>query len=428
MTRWGELVDLEQRTVSPRVFTDPDVYRAEQEHLFARCWLYVGHESRIPQPGDFVTNYMGEEPVIVCRDGDGRVRVLVNSCRHRGMRVCRTDAGNTRTFQCPYHGWTYDVQGRLVGVPQYQEAYHGELKREEWGLLEVPQVGSYRGLIFASFDKETESLDTYLGEMKWYLDVVLSRTAGGWVTLPGVHKWSLRGNWKLAAEQFGGDNYHVTAGHESMARLGLVPPGKTSGDEPWVRDFEVSTEKGHGWINLAIPDPPEVAEILGPYLARVREEAKQRLQPAQHALIGTTYVGTIFPNCSIISFNGMTSIRLWQPRGPRSMEVWSWGLIECDAPPAVAEMARKMQILTFSPTGIFEQDDGEMWGESVEAMGGVYRRQFPLNYQMGAGYGRRDPEKPGLIHPPSTEIGVFGFYERWRALMSNGTEGRVWTR
>jgi hypothetical protein len=153
----------------------------------------------------------------------------------------------------------------------------------------------------------------------------------------------------------------------------------------------------------------------------VRAEARQRLQPAQSALIGCTHVGTIFPNCSVISFAGFSSVRLWHPRGPRHMEVWSWGLVERDAPPAVVELARKMQILTFSPSGIFEQDDGEMWGESVEAMGGVYRRRFPLNYQMGAGHGRRDPEKPGLIHPPSTEISVFGFYERWRALMSDGT-------
>jgi 3-phenylpropionate/trans-cinnamate dioxygenase alpha subunit len=359
MAECDELVDLEHRTVSPRVFTDPDVYRAEQERVFARCWLYVAHESQIPQPGDFVTNYMGEESVIVCRDTDGRVRVFVNSCRHRGMRICRTDTGNTRMFHCPYHGWTYDVRGRLVGVPQYQEAYYGELKREEWGLLEVPRVESYRGFIFASFAEGVESLDAYLGEMKWYLESVLNRTAAGWMTLPGVHKWSLKGNWKLAAEQFSGDNYHVMAGHESMARLGLFPAGKTSGDEPWVRDFEVRTDQGHGWINLAIPDPPAVAEVLGPYHTRVRAEARQRLQPAQSALIGCTHVGNIFPNCSVISFAGFSSVRLWHPRGPKRIEVWSWGLVERDAPPAVVELARKMQILTFSPSGIFEQDDGE---------------------------------------------------------------------
>jgi len=422
MAEWDELVDLEHRTVSPRVFTDPDVYRAEQDRVFGRCWLYVAHESQIPQLGDFVTNYMGEESVIVCRDADGQVRVFVNSCRHRGMRICRTDTGNTRMFHCPYHGWTYDVQGRLVGVPQYQEAYYGELKREEWGLLAVPRVESYRGFIFASFAEGMESLDTYLGEMKWYLDSVLNRTAAGWVVLPGVHKWSLKGNWKLAAEQFGGDNYHVMAGHESMGRLGLVPPGKTSGDEPWVRDFEVRTDKGHGWINLAIADPPEITEVLGAYQTRVQAKARQRLKPAQSALVGCTHVGNIFPHCSLLSFAGFLTVRLWHPRGPKRMEVWSWGLVEREAPPAVVELARKMQILTFSPSGIFEQDDGEMWGECVEAMGGVYRRRFPLNYRMFFVNGSAATEKPGLIHPPSTEISVFGFYERWRTLMDDGTK------
>ncbi len=425
MTEWDELVDLRRRTVSPRVFTDPEVYGAEQERIFARCWLYVAHDSQIPRPGDFVTNYMGEEPVIVCRDADGRVRVFINSCRHRGMRLCRLDAGNTRMFQCPYHGWTYDGQGQLVGVPQYHEAYYGELKREEWGLLEVPRVESYRGFIFASLAEAGENLDAYLGEMKWYLDIVLNRTAAGWVMLPGVHKWSVKGNWKLAAEQFGGDNYHTMAGHESMVRLGLLPPDKTSGDEPWVRDFQVRTDKGHGWINLAVADPPAITEATGAYQARVQAEAGHRLRPAQSALVGCTYVGTVFPHCSLLSFAGFLTVRLWQPRGPKRLEVWSWGLVEREAPPAVIELARKMQILTFSPSGIFEQDDGEMWGESVEAMGGVYRRRFPLNYQMGAGHGRRDPEKPGLIHPPSTEIGVFGFYEQWRALMSGETEAQA---
>jgi len=309
----------------------------------------------------------------------------------------------------------------LVGVPQYQEAYYGELKREEWGLLEVPRVESYRGLIFASFAEEGETLDTYLGGMKWYLDIVLNRTAAGWAMLPGVHKWSLKGNWKLAAEQFAGDNYHVMAGHESMVRLGLIDQ-RTFVGQPWTRDFEARLEKGHGWITLTMADSPAVAEVSGAYQAQVQAEARRRLSPAQSDLVGCIYVGTVFPNFSLLSFAGFVTVRLWRPRGPKRMEVWSWGLVEPEAPPAVVGLARKMQILTFSPSGIFEQDDGEMWGECVEAMGGAYRRRFPLNYQMGAGHGRRDPERPGLLHPPPTEISVFGFYERWRALMSNDTE------
>jgi 3-phenylpropionate/trans-cinnamate dioxygenase alpha subunit len=400
------------------VFTDSELYRLEQERVFGRCWLYVAHESQLPHSGDFVTNFMGEEPVIVCRDTEGRVRVFVNSCRHRGMRVCRVDAGNARTFQCPYHGWAYDVRGRLVGVPQHQEAYHGQLNREEWGLIEVPRVATYRGLIFASFADDIEPLESYLGELAWYLDLLLDRTAGGWVLLPGVHKWTLKGNWKLAAEQFTGDNYHAVAAHESMVKSGILDQSTFVG-EPWKRDFQVATERGHGWLNLTMADSPEIAQVTGAYQAHVQAEARQRLSPAQSDLVGCIYVGSVFPNFSLISFVGFAAIRLWQPRGPDRMDVWSWGMVERDAPPEVQALARKMQVLTFSPSGIFEQDDGAMWGESVEAMGGFYRRRFPLNYQMGTGHGRRDPERPGLLHAPPTEIGIFSFYERWLTLMSN---------
>ena len=122
MTDWSHLIDLEKCTVSLRVFVDEEVYRDEQERVFGRCWLYLAHESQLPNPGDFVTHYMGEESVLVCRTASGKSRVCLNSCRHRGARMCRLDAGNAKAFTCPYHGWTYDNQGRLIGVPQFKEA------------------------------------------------------------------------------------------------------------------------------------------------------------------------------------------------------------------------------------------------------------------------------------------------------------------
>jgi phenylpropionate dioxygenase-like ring-hydroxylating dioxygenase large terminal subunit len=111
-----KLIDLERKTVSPQVFADPEVHRLEQERIFTRCWLYVGHESQLPNPGDFIAGFMGEEPVIVCRGADRQIRVFLNSCRHRGMLVCRVEEGNAKFFRCPYHGWTYDLEGQLTGV------------------------------------------------------------------------------------------------------------------------------------------------------------------------------------------------------------------------------------------------------------------------------------------------------------------------
>ncbi len=415
----AHLVDLTERTVSPKLFVDPDIYRAEQENIFTQCWLYVGHESQIPHSGDFVTGYMGEEPIILCRDPDAKTRVFLNSCRHRGMTVCQQESGNARSFQCPYHGWTYGLRGNLAGVPDHATAYHGELDRAQWGLIEAPKVAAYHGLVFASFNARAPSLEDYLGDIRWYLDMLLDRTPGGMRMLPGTHRWTLNANWKFGAEQFLGDNYHTMWAHKSQ----WPKDAKIVGDPQ--TDFEVRTKQGHGWINFRFPESPEVAAILASYWDWVRREASTRLTPLQVAQIGCVHVGTVFPNVSVISFLGFLSVRLWQPRAPDRVDVWSWQMIERDAPDEAIDFARDVLVRTFSPTGIFEQDDGEMWSMCTRTLNGPYRRRFPLNYQMGAGHAQRDGERPGELHEPPTEIGVFGFYERWRELMANGlADGR----
>jgi phenylpropionate dioxygenase-like ring-hydroxylating dioxygenase large terminal subunit len=101
----GALVDLKRGVVSRELFVNDEIYAQEQERIFARSWLFVGHESQIPRPGDYFVSCMGEESVILTRDQRQQVHVFLNTCRHRGMKVCRYDEGNTAVFTCPYHGW-----------------------------------------------------------------------------------------------------------------------------------------------------------------------------------------------------------------------------------------------------------------------------------------------------------------------------------
>ena len=126
------MVDMRSGEVSREVFVDEAIYRQEQERVFARAWLFVGHETQIPNPGDFFLSRMGEESVILTRDASNQVRVLLNTCRHRGMRVCRYDEGNTTAFQCPYHGWTYTLDGKLIGVQKYDRAYQPPFDKDQW--------------------------------------------------------------------------------------------------------------------------------------------------------------------------------------------------------------------------------------------------------------------------------------------------------
>ncbi len=114
------LVDLKHGVISREIFVSEDIYQQELEQLFARAWLFVGHESQVPKPGDYFVSCMGEESVILTRDSQQRIHVFLNTCRHRGMKVCRYDEGNTAVFTCPYHGWSYATDGRLVGVPYYK--------------------------------------------------------------------------------------------------------------------------------------------------------------------------------------------------------------------------------------------------------------------------------------------------------------------
>jgi phenylpropionate dioxygenase-like ring-hydroxylating dioxygenase large terminal subunit len=251
------LVDAKSGLIGRRIFIEPEIYEQELERIFARCWLFLCHESQIPRPGDFLTTYMGEDPVVVMRDNEGRVRAFLNVCRHRGNRLCRADAGNAATFTCAYHGWTYRNDGRLVGVPYLKEAYHGELQRERWGLTPVAQLDSNKGLLFATFDPEAPSLREYLGEMTWYLDAFFDRREGG-IEVIGSHKWVIPCNWKFPAENFGGDLYHVEWSHLSAIETGFSSGAST---KPEIAGSAVSPGNGHVVICFGpndVIDPPDL--------------------------------------------------------------------------------------------------------------------------------------------------------------------------
>src|SRR5262249_18396829 len=147
-------------------------------------------------------------PVILVRSSDDRVRVLLNTCTHRGSLVCRHPAGNAKIFQCLYHAWTFANDGRLIGVPG-EDAYTSAFDRTGLGLAGPARVEAYRGFVFMAFDPGIEDLPTYLAGAREYLDLVCDQSDAGMDVVSGTQKYSIRANWKLLVEN-SIDGFHVT--------------------------------------------------------------------------------------------------------------------------------------------------------------------------------------------------------------------------
>ena len=408
------LVDVEHGLVSRRIFIEPEIYRQELERIFARCWLFLCHDTQIPHPGDFFTTYMGEDAVLVTRGQDGEVRAFLNVCRHRGTRLCRADAGNSASFTCAYHGWTYRNDGRLVGVPSFNEAYYGELDREQWGLVPVARLDSIHGLIFATFDATAPPLREYLGPMTWYLDAMFDRREGGIEVLGGVHKWVMPCNWKFAAENFGGDGYHLGWSHGSGILTGFdtAPTAQTD-----VTGTLAYLGNGHDMI-LVGPEALDGApsqEVID-YEREIRAAARQRLGPRWDVI--KPIAGTLFPNLSVLR-GGSRTFRIWHPRGPEKTEVWSWVYTDKAAPRHVKKAIRYDGMRTFSMAGNLEQDDMDNWQECTRTCRGAVTSRYPLNTQMGLGHDHyRTDLNAWASDFPLSENNHRNFYGHWANMIT----------
>jgi phenylpropionate dioxygenase-like ring-hydroxylating dioxygenase large terminal subunit len=354
-----DLFDEAEGVISSRIYADPALYALELERVFAKSWLVVAHEGHVPAPGDYFASYMAEDPVIVVRQKDGSVRVLLNQCRHRGMKLCRTDAGRARGFMCSYHGWAYDLAGNLVNVPLEAESFP-RLDKSQWGVRQA-RVEVYKGLIFATWNPDAPPIREYLGDAAFYVDCLLDRSEAGYEPIGGVFKWTIPCNWKFAAEQFASDMYHAVFSHSSP-QLAMEIDGPRP-DSTKMPGGQFRSEQGHGtgfhlndlqWT-LRAAQSGEFVPGFDPMAPRAR--VAERLGEARSLMMAQHM--TLFPNFSMLSI--FDTFRIWHPRGPDAVEVWAFGMVDKAAGEAEREQARISTLRTFSPAGTWEQDDGENW-------------------------------------------------------------------
>jgi phenylpropionate dioxygenase-like ring-hydroxylating dioxygenase large terminal subunit len=358
-------------------------------------------------------------------------------CLHRGMQVCRAEAGHASTFRCPYHAWTYRNDGRLIGLPFHRDAYGGDagFVKEGQTLLPAPALGICNGMVFVNLDPDAPPLLDWLGDFRFYLDLYTRQSEGG-VELRGPQRWRVASNWKIGAENFAGDSYHTPHTHQSVVEIGLFgepkpnqrkegvlyhagPGGGTTYKLP-PGDFE------HGLRHVGYPD-----EMI--------RSMDATWSGGQRDLVGRSgfmvSAATLFPNLSFvhnwpqIDETGRAvpfiSLRVWQPVGPGETEVLSWFAVDRDAPEDFKRASYKAYLMCFGSTGMFEQDDVENWVSITETARGSMARRLLLNSRMGLDHdGRPIPSPyPDFAGPGVAYQGYGEFNQRhWLALWADAVE------
>lgn len=402
-------------------FQDDRVFRAEMERIFTRSWVFVGHESEIPNSGDFVLRRIGLDQVIVSRTGDRVVHVLLNHCRHRGAPVCAEDSGNATRFRCPYHGWIFKNDGDFVGAPLSSDAYGTRPDPKKWGLLKAPKVEILHGLIFANLDPDAPTLREYLGGAAWMLDAAFGIHPDGFQVLAPPERFIIRADWKSGAENFSGDSYHVQTAHYSATLSNYTPFDlRQNGDAAHGFLFD----NGHSFIGHAFEGlaywglPAEIREQLD--LSGLDDVQRKMLETDPPS------IGTIFPNLSYLrspsaSAPGRapvpyTDLRVWQPLEPGVMEMWHWQLeFTCASEDYKRESYLAGQF-GFGSGGIVESDDTILWEGVARYALSPWARKEQVELHYGQKRTEPDPDwqGPGKHYP--TTYGEYmqeGFWRRW---------------
>jgi nitrite reductase/ring-hydroxylating ferredoxin subunit len=410
------LFDVSSGYIDRRLFEDEALYKLELERIFARGWNFVAHESQIPHPGDYFITYIGADEVIVARDRDLQVNVMINSCRHRGNTLCRAEFGRAGSFLCSYHGWNFGLNGDLIAVPGIKDYYNGDFDKSKWGLRKAAKVEGIHGFYFATFDADAPSLHDYLGDVgRAGLGMAASR--GELELIDGIQKNTIDCNWKFTIDNQW-DWYHVMFSHSSASASGFI-----NLSDALFPDSQLSMlgEYGHA--------------IGGPGVPRQLQDQYEQMSPEQREaafgdnllgirageaidLMGKTAVRSvghplIFPNFWVFMGGAQCCLRI--PRGPRETEIWWFTFARKGASPEERASATRWAIHMVGPTGLLEQDDGENWSHSTRGSFGHIHKQ--LGHTMSMGLNQAEvvvgPGGQAAIEGPINEHPQRWFYQAW---------------
>lgn len=402
----------------PALYHDPAIFEAELERIFYKTWVWVAHESELPKPGDFKTALIGRQPVIVSRDRAGTVHVLENRCRHRGATVCEKQKGNAKVFTCPYHSWSYGLDGALRALP-YGDGYEGLMDKTELPLVSL-KVGIYQGLIFASFNQDIEPLEDFLGGAKPWIDLFMKQGAGYPVKANGEHRFKFKGNWKIQLENTT-DLYHFPVVHKSWLKsideeaASSITSFMTS-DEAFCR----SLGNGHS-LAVLVPDLIDLDKDDGKPLPERYEELAASLAKSYppeevrrivRSLTGVGFNVNLFPNLAL----SMAFFRVLRPISVNETEIRHVALAMEGGPEEANRVRLRIHEHFQGPFGFGSPDDAEAW-ERVQR-GSHAGPDVPILVNRGLNRESTAPNGEKTAHS-TDETGMREAYKKWREMMES---------
>lgn len=406
--RYDQLIHRDR--VHGSLYTDPSIFAEELQKIWYRTWVFVGHESEVAQPNDYVRKKLGPQDVIMTRDREGQIHLLLNRCAHRGNQVCDDAKGNSGTFRCPYHGWTFRNTGELIGFPFFKG--YGERKLD-LAMGRVPRVDSYGGFVFGSFAADGPSLIEHLGDAAGEIDRLTRLSPEGKVELTaGWLQHTSRANWKLLAENET-DGYHPQFVHGSI--FGVT--GSTIGPLYSDSSTAVTRDLGNGHSENDLR--PEFRKFAEPmrwfgttesrvpdYVAAIR--AKHGADAERILIEGAPHV-MIFPNLFIAEIQVFNI----QPVSVSECVQYSTAVQLAGAP----ELNRRMVsqcVGSVGPAGMLLADDTEMYERNQQGLAAL----TPEWLDVRRGIHRETFDEKG--HPVGTatdETGMRGFWSHYKNLM-----------
>ncbi|WP_181780809.1 aromatic ring-hydroxylating oxygenase subunit alpha [Pseudonocardia pini] len=365
-------------------YRDAAVLHRESDRIWSHTWLYLGHETEIPEPGDFRTRTLGGRPLIFCRDQDGAVHAYLNACPHRGTILCRETEGRTKHFQCFYHAWTFKTSGELAALPD-KAGYPADGFADGLALRSVARLAVHEGFVFVSFDPDVPDLLTHLGAAADYLTMTASIGPRGMTTTPGVQSYAVRGNWKLAVEN-AMDGYHFAPTHNTFVGYLRETGFAVTDDDQYAYDLG----DGHGLVVLTGHNgrigmiwEPRFGESERIRTEQKRAEMAERLGADRAAAVAdSSKILYVFPNLLLFDLEALT-IRQLEPAEPGATHVRAWQLVEVDEPAETRELRLRTMASFVGPGGLATPDD-------IEAYEAVQRG---IHATSGVGFtGEVDPE------------------------------------